>query len=82
MLVLKTFQQESQDDDGNPVVCCDGWIFSSYHELDNFIAVLKAYKETGLCLSVDSTYKVTNNGWTLTALIADNLIESRGGKYT
>ena len=81
MLVLKTFQQESQDDDGNPVVC-DGWIFSSYHELDNFIAVLKAYKETGLCLSVDSTYKVTNNGWTLTALIADNLIESRGGKYT
>jgi hypothetical protein len=80
MLVHNRFDQECEDVDGNPVKC-DGWIFSSNSELHNLMYVLEAFDAYGMCLSVDSTYKVLHNGWALTTLIAETLIDSHDGNH-
>lgn len=81
MIVLGEFEQDCMDDDDN-LVKCSGWIFCSASEYDNMLSVFTEHsrKGNGLSIQMDSTHKLLFNGWALTALNAETVVSSEGGK--
>ena len=78
MLVLDLFCQEAKNEEGN-IVSCDGWVFTSLTELRNLYAVLRCQYTHGLSVAVDATYKILHNGWAMTNLISESIVDSNLG---
>ena len=79
MIVLGFFDQPSKDDDGE-LVRCEGWFFCSIQEFGNILAVFDSQKDEGLSIQLDTTHKMLFNGWALTGLNAETVLQSSGGK--
>ena len=79
MIVLAEFDQECLDDEDN-LVKCAGWVFCSASEFGNMHSCFEAQARDGLSIQMDSTHKLLFNGWALTALNAESVISSTGGK--
>jgi hypothetical protein len=78
MIVLGDFQQETENDEG-VLVQCQGWVFCSKDELLNCKAFFECTGGENLYASFDTTFKLLYNGWTLSNMITETIVESKGG---
>ena len=78
--VISTFKQRAINDDGDSVLC-EGWTFTCKAEIYNLIAVLNCQNRRGLSVAIDTTYKVLQNGWSVSTIIAETIVSSEGGIY-